>query len=85
MKRTIQSFAIFSGLAIIMTGRPVAAQDWPQRRGSGRDAKAAGFIPPKTWPQQFNQKWKLTVGQADATPALVGGRLYVFARQGGTR
>jgi outer membrane protein assembly factor BamB len=57
------------------------AQDWPQWRGANRDAKASGFTAPKTWPKELTQKWKVPVGLGDATPALVGKRLYVFARQ----
>ena len=31
---------------------------------------------------ELSQKWKVTVGAGDATPALVGDKLYVFTRQG---
>jgi outer membrane protein assembly factor BamB len=72
---------IVSGLAFITLAAPASAQDWPQWRGANRDAKVAGFTAPKSWPAQLNQKWKIEVGQADATPALVGDRLYVFSRQ----
>ena len=58
------------------------AQDWPQWRGPNRDAKAA-FAPPKIWPKELTQKWKVTVGEGVATPALVGDKLYVFCRQDG--
>jgi outer membrane protein assembly factor BamB len=58
------------------------AQDWPQWRGANRDGKATGFTAPQTWPKELTQKWKVTVGAGDATPALVGDKLYVFARQG---
>jgi outer membrane protein assembly factor BamB len=57
------------------------AQDWPQWRGANRDAKATGFTAPKEWPKELTQKWKVTVGVGDSTPALVGNKLYVFARQ----
>jgi outer membrane protein assembly factor BamB len=57
------------------------AQDWPQWRGPNRDAKASGFTAPQTWPKELTQKWKVPVGLGDATPALVGNKLYVFARQ----
>jgi outer membrane protein assembly factor BamB len=57
------------------------AQDWPQWRGPNRDDKVSGFTVPKTWPQELDQKWKVTVGASDATPALVGGKLFVFSRQ----
>jgi outer membrane protein assembly factor BamB len=60
-----------------------AANDWPQWRGVNRDAKAV-FTTPKAWPKTLTQKWKLTVGDGVATPSLVGDRLYIFTRQGGS-
>lgn len=59
------------------------AQDWPQWRGANRDAKAPDFKAPKSWPKELAEKWKVTVGDGVATPALVGDKLYVFARQDG--
>ena len=62
----------------------VFAQDWPQWRGPNRDARATDFKAPKTWPKELTQKWKVTVGEGVATPALVGDRLYVFSREQGS-
>jgi outer membrane protein assembly factor BamB len=59
------------------------AQDWPQWRGANRDGAASGFVAPQTWPKTLNLKWKVKVGTGDATPALVGGKLYTFTRQEG--
>ena len=59
----------------------VSGQDWPQWRGSNRDATVSGFNAPKTWPRQLTQKWKVKVGGGDASPALVGDKLYVFTRE----
>ena len=36
-----------------------------------------------SWPQQLVRKWQVAVWAGDATPALVGGKLYVFVRQEG--
>ena len=58
----------------------VLAQDWSQWMGANRDGKAVGFKAPATWPKELNQKWKVTVGKGDATPALVGEKVFVFAR-----
>jgi outer membrane protein assembly factor BamB len=66
--------------ALVTAARP---DDWPQWRGPHRDARVAGFTPPATWPKALTQKWRVTVGDGVATPALVGDRLYVFSRQGG--
>ncbi|MCX5683651.1 MAG: PQQ-like beta-propeller repeat protein, partial [Planctomycetota bacterium] len=67
---------------VILVGATCAmAQDWPQWRGVNRDGKVAGFTAPAAWPKELAQKWKATVGTGDATPALVGDKLYVFARQ----
>ena len=60
---------------------PLVAQDWPLWRGPNRDGKAAGFNIPQTWPKQLVEKWKVTVGVSDSTPALVGDKLYAFGRQ----
>ena len=78
-KRTIT--AVAGVLAV--SASCALAQDWPQWRGANRDGKASGFTAPKDWPKELTQKWKVTVGLGDATPALVGNKLYVFAREGG--
>ncbi len=78
MQRTITTVA--GVLAVSATCS--LAQDWPQWRGPNRDAKATGFTAPKEWPKELTQKWKVTVGLGDASPAVVGNKLYVFAREG---
>jgi outer membrane protein assembly factor BamB len=75
--------AAIAGGVIIISLCGVNAQDWPQWRGPNRDGKVSGFKAPDKWPNELVQKWKTTVGTGDATPALVGDKLYVFARQGG--
>jgi len=60
-----------------------SAQDWPQWRGAQRDAQVSGFTAPAAWPSELKQEWKIKVGEGVATPALVGDKLYVFARQDG--
>ena len=71
------------GCVVWMSAGRAGAQDWPQWRGPNRDGKAAGFTAPADWPKELTQKWKVTVGDGVATPALVGERLYVFSRQEG--
>jgi outer membrane protein assembly factor BamB len=77
--RKIDALAVCVVVIITSCG---LAQDWPQWRGPNRDGKIGGFAVPEKWPKEFTQKWKVTVGQGDATPALVGDKLHVFARQG---
>jgi outer membrane protein assembly factor BamB len=67
---------------IVIGASCICAQDWPQWRGADRDGKVTGFVAPEKWPTELTQKWKVTVGAGDSTPALVDGKLYVFARQG---
>jgi outer membrane protein assembly factor BamB len=81
MKNVKQMVSLASGLILIALSVRAPAQDWPQWRGPNRDDKVPDFTPPKTWPQEFHQQWKVTVGQADASPALASGKLYVFTRQ----
>ena len=69
--------------AMLLCAARASAEDWPQWRGANRDGKVTGFTAPQTWPKTLTETWKAAVGSGDATPALVGDRLYVFARQGG--
>ncbi|MDB5332942.1 MAG: qgdA, partial [Phycisphaerales bacterium] len=69
------------GVFAVVVAGSMALADWPQWRGANRDAKVTDFTAPATWPKELTQKWKVTVGDAVATPALVGDKLYVFSRQ----
>ncbi|MHC4404782.1 MAG: PQQ-binding-like beta-propeller repeat protein, partial [Planctomycetota bacterium] len=77
-----RSIGVFVACVILISEGRVVAQDWPQWRGPNRDGKVTGFTAPQTWPKALVEKWRTTVGSGDGTPALVGDRLYVFARQG---
>jgi len=68
--------------AIAFSAACATAQDWPQWRGPDRDGIVADFNTPEVWPPDLTVAWTATVGTGDATPALVGDRLYVFSRQG---
>ncbi len=59
-----------------------AAQDWPQWRGPARDGAVSGFEAPVTWPEALTPVWTVDVGTGYATPLLVGGNLWLFARWG---
>jgi outer membrane protein assembly factor BamB len=73
---------LFASLCLSVLATALQAADWPQWRGANRDAKVTGFTAPATWPKELTKKWSVDVGEGDATPALVGDRLYVFSRQG---
>ena len=74
---------IMTVCALLLAGSVVHAQDWPQWRGPNRDGKVTGFSAPAIWPKELTKKWNVTVGDGVATPALVGDKLFVFARQDG--
>jgi len=74
--------SVMVGCMILMITGWAFTQDWPQWRGPNRDGKVSGFTAPQEWPKELTQKWKTTVGLGDSTPALVGNKIYVFARQG---
>jgi outer membrane protein assembly factor BamB len=76
------SSRIALALACSISAATSLAQAWPQWRGPNRDGQAA-FQPPSAWPGQWVQTWDVAVGEGDATPALLGNKLFVFARQDG--
>ncbi len=81
MKNTNRLIIAMVVVLILISAIHVFAQDWPQWRGVHRDGKVTGFNMPKSWPKELTLKWRITVGAGDATPALVGDKLYVFTRQ----
>jgi outer membrane protein assembly factor BamB len=83
MKKANPAAALMAGCVVLLGASCVGAQDWPQWRGPNRDNKVTGFTAPSTWPKELTQKWKVNVGLGDASPALVGDKVYVFTRQGG--
>jgi outer membrane protein assembly factor BamB len=82
MKDASRKKVVLVGCVALIFASCVLAQDWPQWRGPNRDGKLSGFTTPQQWPAELTQQWKTTVGYGDSTPALVGDKLYVFARQG---
>mgnify|MGYP002261233645 CR=1 FL=1 len=71
MKNPSRRMIVVTGWALAVSASCAVAQDWPQWRGPNRDAKATGFTAPKSWPKELTRQWKVTVGQADGSPALV--------------
>jgi outer membrane protein assembly factor BamB len=67
---------------IILSSTDSFSQDWSQFRGIGRDSKVTGFKAPATWPAELKQEWKVFVGFGDATPVLIGDKIYLNTRQG---
>jgi outer membrane protein assembly factor BamB len=76
-----KSMTAVMGIVLLVGAGSARAQDWPQWRGPHRDGKLSAFVAPRTWPKELTQKWKVTVGVGDSSPALVGGKLYAFGRQ----
>jgi outer membrane protein assembly factor BamB len=67
---------------LILSSSVSFSQDWPQWRGLNRDSKVTGFKVPAIWPAELKQEWKVTLGFGDATPVLVGNKIYLNTRQG---
>lgn len=57
-----------------------ATADWPQWRGPNRDGVAAD--PPKEWPAELKQVWKVEVGEGHSGPVIADGRVFTLTRVG---
>src|SRR2546425_145239 len=68
--------------ALLIVASCAQAQDWPGWRGPHGDNKVTGFTPPPTWPKELTKKWKVTVGEGESSPILMGDKLFTFGRQG---
>lgn len=82
MKKSNLVISLIAGMLIFALTSSAYAQDWPQWMGINRDGNVTGFKAPQNWPKELNQEWKITVGLGDASPVLVGTKLYSFSRQG---
>jgi outer membrane protein assembly factor BamB len=81
LQRNLKALLLLT--ALFASAMPASARtDWPQWRGPNRDGMVADFAVPQTWPQSLKEQWRVTVGVGHASPLLVEGRVYVFARQG---
>jgi RNA polymerase sigma factor (sigma-70 family) len=60
---------------------PEVSGIWPQWRGPNRDGVVHGVTVPKKWPKTLKEEWKVPVGAGYSSPVVVGGKVYVFARQ----
>jgi outer membrane protein assembly factor BamB len=74
---------MLAAVGLLLAAGAARAQDWPQWRGPNRDNHVTGFTEPKTWPKDLTKKWSVKVGVGEASPLLVGDKLYVFGREGG--
>jgi outer membrane protein assembly factor BamB len=81
MKKEVLAIGLLTTL-ILMNSHDTFSQDWPQWRGINRDCVVKGFQAPASWPSELKQQWKVTVGFGDATPVLVGDKIYLNTRQG---
>src|SRR5687768_9708127 len=82
MKQAKRAAVVVVGGSLLIGASVVLAADWPQWRGPNRDATVSDFKAPSAWPKELTPKWTAAVGQGVASPAIVGNKIYVFARQG---
>ncbi|QVL31080.1 PQQ-like beta-propeller repeat protein [Telmatocola sphagniphila] len=82
MKNALRNRLVVLGVMLTLGTSPLHAQDWTQWRGPDRNNKVSGFTEPKTWPKNFTEKWKVTVGVGDASPVLMGDKVYAYGRIG---
>ncbi|MFO1063002.1 MAG: PQQ-binding-like beta-propeller repeat protein [Pirellulales bacterium] len=61
----------------------VHAEDWPQWRGPHGDGISTAEKVPTKWTKTENVVWRTPLpGQGGATPAIVGGRIFVTSAEG---
>ena len=71
-----------TGFLVLVITTNALAQDWSQWRGANRDGKVTNFDTPESWPSELTRQWTVNIGLGDASPVMVGDRLYSFTRQG---
>jgi outer membrane protein assembly factor BamB len=74
----ISACLIFS--LVIIGFNPASAQNSSGWRGSNGDGTVDGFKAPAKWPDQLKKVWQLNVGESDASPILVKGKIYLHSK-----
>lgn len=78
MMRTTVVGILLITLSVTVTAQ---TQNWSQWRGPRRDGVAT-FTPPAAWPEKPKQAWKGSAGIGHSSPAVSGGRVFLFSRIG---
>jgi len=75
--------------AVLCTGlslAPVSSSEgqWPQWRGDGRDGSVSAAPRTERWPPALSLVWERDVGGGYSGPVVVGDRVWVHSRRGGS-
>jgi outer membrane protein assembly factor BamB len=83
MRNLLRTACLILGAAAaqLLSAAAARGQDWPQWRGPNRDGVVHGVAVPEKWPRTLREEWKVTVGEGVSSPVVVGGHVFVFARQ----
>ncbi|MEI6141773.1 MAG: PQQ-binding-like beta-propeller repeat protein [Mariniphaga sp.] len=80
MKKIILITCLFCVSFILANITSVKGQNWSGWRGNNRNGTVTGFITPTQWPAQLNKLWQVTVGEADASPVMSNGHIYLHVK-----
>lgn len=78
---------VFSRLLLVIAGSwlsasGLAAADWPQWRGPGRDGDLPSGALPASLPATLERVWKVPAGEGYSGPVIADGKVVVFCRRG---
>lgn len=63
-----------------LLGAATASANWPNWRGPEGNGTAPGAMPPTTWSETQNVKWKMEIpGTGQSTPVVWGDRIFLLA------
>ena len=80
--RVLVCLAICFGVSSLLAETTDKQVDWPGWLGPDRNGWVEYFQTPDAWPQKLKQGWQAKVGIGYATPLVVDGLVYQYARQG---
>jgi len=66
---------------LLLSATPALCQNWNGWRGPDRSGHAS-MTGPELWPETLERRFRVEVGEGHASPASVGGRIFVFTREG---
>ena len=78
MRSPLQLLCLLAPLAASSSAQEALARDWPRWRGPLDTGEAPHAVPPLTWSEESNVRWKRTIpGRGHSTPVVAGERVFL--------
>lgn len=81
MKTIKPILLVIAGIFFLALSENLKAQSFSGWMGDNRNGTVEGFNVPGEWPAQLTKIWNIPVGESDASPVLLDGKMYLHVKR----